>query len=100
MNDNVKFMAGIAVTALVQITAVAYLQGGVNTSVSSLTQEFSEMRSEFDNMKTKVYTIKSSTDSNGIVLKRVDGKVSKIEGEVNDYGQRIAILEFAKNGGK
>ena len=100
MSDNVKFVIGFAFTALVQITAIGYMQGGVNTSVNTLVSEFSLMKTEFENMKTKVYTIKSSTDSNGVVLNRVDGKVSSIEGKVNLHGERIAILEFATKGGK
>ena len=99
MSDNVKFVIGFAFTALVQMGAIAYMQGGVNTSVGTLTDEFYKMKAEFENMKTKVYTIQSSTDSNGIILHRVDGKVSRFEGVVNEYGQRIAILEFQNNNG-
>jgi len=106
MTDNAKFFIGIAFTALAQLAAFSYMQGGVNTSVKSLINDVAEMRDEIKGMTGKVYTIQSNSENNGLILRQVDGRVSKVEGTVskvegtvNLYGQRIAILEFAANGG-
>ena len=99
MTDSAKFIIGLAFTALAQIAAVSYMQGGVNTSVKTLIGEVADMRGDIAGMTGKVYTIQSNSKNNGVVIRQFDGRVSRVEGKLDQQGQRIAILEFAAGSG-
>ncbi|AYO17099.1 hypothetical protein D0812_22175 [Vibrio owensii] len=103
MSDNTRFWVGITLTIATNLAVYAFFQGGLNQNVKALSSDLNdfkvEVKADLSNVNSKVYSVKSSTDANGLVLGRVDRKVDGIDDKVTDYGERIAKLETITGGG-